>query len=482
MKKLYPALPVLALLVFMLFRYGGTFAQEGPAAREEKKEGEKTMDATPELKPVVDKGKILPLTAETVTMPSGLTVAFIPFDSPGLVAYYTAMRVGSRDEIEAGHSGFAHLFEHMMFRGTKNLPGSVYDNAVTAMGADSSAWTWNDQTVFFFIAPTDKIGKVIEMEAERFKNLYYSEADFKTESGAVLGEYNKNYSNPVNKLEEVLFDKAFRKHTYKHTTMGFIQDIKAMPTMYNYSLNFFKRHYVPAKALIFVVGDFDRDEVLEKLEDQYGDWSGEPFVTQTPGEPPQTREIRTHLDWKNPVLPLVLMGYKVPAYGASDRDVAAIYLAGEMLFGKAGPLYRKLVIDEQRAENVEYWDWKMRDPGLFIVEMTLKQPDFDYAVKAVDDELAVLAGGSFEKERLENARSNYKYSILLSLDTARSVAQNLALYATLDGDPLSLDRFLRTVGEVTAEDITRVTSTYLAPSRRTIATLSHETKKEEGKK
>ncbi len=477
MKKLYPVLPLLALLAFVRPWDGGTSAQE-----EEKKEGAKAMDATPEIKSALEKGKVLPLTADRVTMPSGLTVAFIPFDSPGLVAYYTAMRVGSRDEVEPGHSGFAHLFEHMMFRGTKNLPGSVYDNAVTAMGADSSAWTWNDQTVYFFIAPTDKLGKVIEMEAERFKNLYYSEADFKTESGAVLGEYNKNYSNPVNKLEEVLFDKAYRKHTYKHTTMGFIEDIKAMPTMYNYSLNFFKRHYVPGKAVILVVGDFEQDDVLGRIKEQYGDWSGEPFATKTPQEPPQTKEIRTHLPWKNPVLPQMLMGYKVPAYAATDRDVAAIFLAGEMLFGKAGPLFKKLVLDEQRAEKVEYWDWKLRDPGLFIIEMTLKEPDFDYAVKAVDDEIAVLAGGSFEKDRLEKARSNTKYSILLSLDTARSVAQHLAFYATLDGDPMSLDKFIQTLGEVTAEDITRVTAAYFTPQTRTIATLSHESKKEEGEK
>jgi zinc protease len=398
----------------------------------------------------------------------------VPYDSPGLAAYFTAMRVGSRDEVESGHTGFAHLFEHMMFRGTKNLPGAVYDNAVTAMGADSSAWTWNDQTVFFFVAPTDKLGKVIEMEAERFKNLYYEEREFKTESGAVLGEYNKNYSDPINKLEETLFDKAFKVHTYKHTTMGFVKDIKAMPTMYAYSLQFFKRHYVPGKAIIFVVGDFHGSDVLNMIVKNYGDWSGEPWPTKTPVEPPQTKEIRVHMDWKNPVLPQMLIGYKAPAYSTKTKDSASIVLAAELLFGKAGPLYKKLILDEQCMEKLESWDWLQRDPGLFVIEGVLKEEKFDYVISSIDEELGKLREGKIEEQRLEDARSHYKYNLLLSLDTARSVAQNLAFYATLDGDPMSLDKFLQRIDEVTAEDIARAAGTVLVPSRRAVATLSYK--------
>ncbi|MBW2261067.1 MAG: insulinase family protein, partial [Deltaproteobacteria bacterium] len=108
----------------------------------------------------VVKGKVLPVDFDIRTLSTGLTVSLVEFDSPGLVAYFTAMRVGSRDEVEPGHSGFAHLFEHMMFRGTKEMPGNVYDNKVQALGADSSAWTWTDQTVYFFIAPTSSLSEV----------------------------------------------------------------------------------------------------------------------------------------------------------------------------------------------------------------------------------------------------------------------------------------------------------------------------------
>jgi zinc protease len=471
------SLVLIALALAVILPWGG----DGAAQQEEKKkQGAEAMPETAGEKSQKVQGKVLPFSADVHILPNGLTVAFVPFESPGLVAYYTAMRVGSRDEVEAGHSGFAHLFEHMMFRGTKNLPGPEYDNNVTAMGADSSAWTWNDQTVYFFIAPTSRIDKVIEMEAERFKNLSYGEAEFKTESGAVLGEYNKNYSNPLNKLEETLWDKAFRKHTYKHTTMGFLKDIKAMPTMYGYSLEFFKRHYVPGKAVLLVVGDFDEAKVLAKISSLYGDWSREPYPTVTPVEPPQAAQIRVHVPWKNPVLPQMLIGYKVPAYGTSTKDTAAIFLAAEMIFGKAGPLYKKLVLEDQIAENIAHWDWKLRDPGMLIIEATLKEEKFDDVIAAIDKEVAVLAGGSFDKARLEDARSYTKYSTLLSLDTARDVAQELASYATLDGDPMSLDRYLQRVEEVTAEDIVRVATTWLVPQGRAIGTLAFE--KQEGVK
>jgi len=457
------ALPAAAALLAM---------KTAPKAGGESKEGGEAMAQASLVTTQVVKGKVLPVEATVHRLPTGLTVVLVPYDSPGLAAYYTAMRVGSRDEVEAGHSGFAHLFEHMMFRGTKAMPGGVYDDAVTAMGADSSAWTWNDQTVYFFVAPRDRLGKVIEMEAERFRNLSYGEQEFKTESGAVLGEYNKNFSDPVNKLEEVLWDTAFRKHTYKHTTMGFLADIKAMPGMYGYSLQFFERHYVPGKAIVFVVGDFDAAQVMAEVQKSYGGWTKPAWDTPAPVEPEQARELRAHVDWKNPVLPMLLMGWKVPAYSTAGRESAALALVAEMVFGETGPLYKKLVLDEQTAEKVDYWDWQQRDPGLFIVEARLKDEGFDRVVKLADEELAKIAAGGFDAGRLEAARSHALYSRLLGLETAKAAAQQLAFFATLDGDPMSFDAFLQRVGEVTAADAAAVAGKYLVPARRTVATLA----------
>lgn len=419
-------------------------------------------------------GEVLPVELDVRVLETGLTVALVHFDSPGLAAYFTAMRVGSRDEVEPGHSGFAHLFEHMMFRGTKKLPGSEYDRKVQSLGADSSAWTWNDQTVYFFIAPTDALPDVIWMEAERFQNLYYEESEFKTESGAVRGEYEKNFSDPLNQMEEELMDLAFEKSTYKHTTMGFLEDIESMPGKYRYSLEFFDRHYVPGKAVIFVVGDFDEDEVMEHIRTQYAGWTKDGEDLEMPAEPEQHEMRRDHVPWKTPVLPQLLVGYKAPAYSTASRDYAALTVIGEMVFGKTSPLYRKLVLEEQIVEELDFWDWPHRDPALWIYHVSLKKEAFDEVLSQVDDAIRQIAEGATTPERLDAVKSHYRYDFVLGFETPRSVANQLSFYATLDGDPASADRFLAQVDALSLEDIRDVAAKYLVDQKRTVITLSHD--------
>ncbi|MFA6571295.1 MAG: pitrilysin family protein, partial [Bacteroidota bacterium] len=190
-------------------------------------------------------GNVFPYEFKFETLDNGLKVYLIKVPSDGIVAYYTIVRTGSRDEYELGHSGFAHFFEHMMFRGTKKYPGSVYDSIVTTMGADANAYTTDDYTCYHLNFTKPDLEKVMELESDRFQNLFYEEAAFQTESGAVYGEYRKSKTNPFFLLEEKIAETAFDVHTYKHTTMGFEKDIAAMPTMYEYSRNFLKRYYRP---------------------------------------------------------------------------------------------------------------------------------------------------------------------------------------------------------------------------------------------
>src|SRR5712692_3494737 len=140
--------------------------------------------------------KAFPFPTETHTLPNGLRLVLIPYDSPGLVAYYTLMRVGSRNEPEAGRSGYAHFFEHMMFRGTPAHSGDEYNQTVTRLGLDTNAFTSNDMTVYHLYGPARALPTIIDYEADRFQHLDYTEAQFKTEAGAILGEYAKSASDP----------------------------------------------------------------------------------------------------------------------------------------------------------------------------------------------------------------------------------------------------------------------------------------------
>jgi zinc protease len=189
------------------------------------------------------------------TLKNGLRVLFVPMASPGLAAYYTAVRTGSRNEIEPGHTGFAHFFEHMMFRGTKANPN--FDGKMAEFGWHNNAFTSDDQTVYTDFGPASRLGDVIALEADRFRNLSYGEPAFRTEALAVLGEYNKGAAAPWLKLEETLVGTAFTKHTYRHTTLGYLADIQAMPGKYAYSKKFHQRFYRPDNCIVIVVGDYD---------------------------------------------------------------------------------------------------------------------------------------------------------------------------------------------------------------------------------
>ena len=180
--------------------------------------------------------------AETV-LPNGLLVVAIPLDTPGLAGHYVAVRTGSRNETEPGRSGFAHFFEHMMFRGTPRYPPERYNDVLKRLGADGNAFTTDDWTCYHVVAASSALDVVMDLESDRFMNLEYGVEAFQKEAAAVLGEYNKNASIPFNALFEKLHDTAYTTHTYKHTTMGFLKDIEDMPNQFEHSLSFFERWY-----------------------------------------------------------------------------------------------------------------------------------------------------------------------------------------------------------------------------------------------
>ena len=161
-----------------------------------------------------------PYPLHTTVLPNGLTVVRVPFNSPGLAAYYTVVRVGSRNEVEAGHTGFAHFFEHMMFKGTPTHPEGERESQLGKLGFNENAFTTDDVTVYHVVGPSSALKTLIELEADRFQNLSYPEPVFQTEAKAVLGEYHKNAASPRLKIEETLAATAFTRHPYQHTTLG----------------------------------------------------------------------------------------------------------------------------------------------------------------------------------------------------------------------------------------------------------------------
>ena len=415
---------------------------------------------------------VFPYQVERHVLPNGLRVLMVPMPSDGLVSYWSIVRTGSRDEVEKGVTGFAHFFEHMMFRGTEKNPGPVYDSIVNGMGADANAFTSDDLTAYHLSISKADLSKVIEIEADRFQNLKYDPQEFKTESGAVYGEYRKGRSSPFEVLDEAVRAAAFDKHTYKHTTIGFEADIKAMPQQYEYSKTFFQRFYRPENVVLLVVGDIDTRATLAEIEKQYGGWKPGYKAPAIPVEPPQTAQRRIDVPFDGQTLPLLALNFKGAAFSPCDRKVVAARLAAELGFGETSPLYKKLVLDEQRVEMLGAGFDPNRDPGLWSLYTMVKEAKDVPAIEAeLWSTLDALAKQPVEAARLDAVRSNIRYSFLSDLATPDDVCQSLARYIAWTGDLTCVDEFFTTLAAITPDDIRAAAGKWLVPTNCTVAVL-----------
>ena len=272
----------------------------------------------------VSKNGVLQFDALEQTLENDLRVIVVPTGLPHLVSLQIPVQTGSRNEIEKGKTGFAHFFEHMMFRGTEQFPTHKYQEIMTSVGARQNAYTTDDYTNYHATFSSKDLATVLELEANRFKNLNYSIEDFQTESRAVLGEYNKSSANPLAKLFEIQRDHAFTRHTYKHTTMGFLTDIEDMPNQFEYSREFFNRWYRPEYTSILITGDVEPKQTIELVNEYWGDWKKGSYTNIIPQEVLANKPVITHLDWETPTLPWVTIGFHGPAFSETEKDFAAL--------------------------------------------------------------------------------------------------------------------------------------------------------------
>ena len=416
--------------------------------------------------------KILPYPIYKKELANGLKVVTIEYDSPGIAAFYAVVRVGSRDEVEQGKSGFAHFFEHMMFRGTDKYPKDKYDEVLKSIGASANANTWLDRTLYHMTGNASMLNEMFMLESDRFMNLKYSEGDFKAEAGAVKGEYTKNSSNPMEQLDEVMNDSAFQSHTYKHTTMGFFKDVVDMPNQYKYSLEFFKRFYRPEYTTLLVVGDVKHENVEKLAEKYYGKWEKGNFVNTIPEEPAQTKTQYCHV--QNPAYPpVVQLNFKTPKYSDTDTNVFALDILSSVLFSERSDLYKKLVVKEQKVRSLSGGSFFTRDPYLFQVSATLvNASDMQYVKDEIMKAMDEVKTKAVDSVMLAETKSNLKYSFAMGMNSADAVANNLSYFIWLTGDPESLNNAYSMYEIISAADLKKAAEKYFNSTSQTFATIS----------
>ena len=296
--------------------------------------------------------KIFPYPYVQEDLPNGLRLITIPTDYPNIVSLFIVVGTGSRNEVEPGKSGFAHLFEHLMFRGTAEFPPEQYQAELQNAGAASNAFTTDDLTAFHTTfskedLPAHPLHGGRPLPAPRLRRKPPS----RPRRSPCWANTTRTAPTPTQKLFETLRATAFKTHTYQHTTMGFLEDIQAMPDGYDYSRQFFDRYYRPEYTTIIVAGDVDPKQVRSLVDERWGNWKRGSFKPQIPAEPPQDGPRTAHVDWPSPTLPLVAVAWRGPAYSDDTEDTAALDAISRLGFDQTSPLYQKLVIEEQKVDR-----------------------------------------------------------------------------------------------------------------------------------
>ncbi|QNA99971.1 pitrilysin family protein [Massilia sp. Se16.2.3] len=417
---------------------------------------------------------VLPFKATEKTLANGLKVIVVPTGFPNLVSVTIPVQTGSRNEVEPGKSGFAHFFEHMMFRGTKAYPPEKYQEIITKSGARQNAYTSDDLTNYYTTFAKEDLETVLKVEADRFQHLDYPVEAFKTESRAVLGEYNKNSANPMQKLFEVQRDAAFTTHTYKHTTMGFLKDIEDMPNQYEYSKVFFDRWYRPERTTVIVAGDVDPKRAIALVEKYWAGWQKGSYKAPVPLEPAARGAQYRHVPWPTPTLPLVTVGFRAPAFSDRQKDQAALSMALSLAFGHTSPLYKRLVQDEQKVDQLFNYAPTRVDPNLATIGARVKNPaDALYVRDAILQAVARLRDTPVSKQQLADAKSANKYGLIRSLDNTEQIASTLASYVHFERSYGTLNRYYRLVDSLTPADLQAAARKYLVDDSMIVTTLAN---------
>jgi zinc protease len=414
--------------------------------------------------------KTFPFEYRKVELPNGFKAYLIKTNAAGQIAYVTVVRTGAREEWEPGKTGFAHFFEHIMFKGTKKYPD--YDAITTRIGAARNASTSSDVTQYYLVAASDSLEQIIDLESDRFMNLEYDEATFRTEAGAILGEFSQGRANPRLYLMEKLADTAFDLHTYKHLTIGFEKDVRAMPEGYHYSLDFYRRYYRPENCVLLLAGDFDSDAAERLIRKYYSPWKRGYVAPQIKAEPPQTAPREATVEFPGRTLPIVTVAYKGPAWSATEKSAVATEVLGMVAFGVNSDIYKRLVIQDQKVQFLGASFSLNRDPNLLAISAMVNKPQDLPAIRAeIQKTIDRFRSTPCEPKLLKDTRSAMKYGFLMRLETPQGIVFALRSFAVFTGGVEAVEEYYRTLDAITPEDIRAAADKYLVENGRTTVTL-----------
>lgn len=415
------------------------------------------------------KAKKITIPFKEFTLKNGLRVILSEDHSAPTYSVCVTYNVGSRDE-RPGRTGFAHLFEHMMFQGSENVGKGEHFILVFNNGGSMNGTTNADRTNYFETFPANQLDLGLYLEADRMRSLVIDQANLDNQRNAVQEERRLGVDNqPYGKTFEVLLETAYDNFAYKHSTIGSMDDLNAA-TVQDVA-EFFKTYYAPNNAVLALVGDFKTDEALAKVKKYFEGIPSQPpppKVDMT--EPEQTAERRKTIEDAFAQTPRIDIVHKIPAGNTSDWY--ALSLLGNVLSsGQSSRLYQKLVKEKEVAVNVFGGAQERRGPSLFSVVVNVRPgKDFKEVESLVYEELEKLKNEPVADWEIEKVLSTLRRQRAQQLQSTLFRSILISQYAVYYNDPGLINTIEDKFAKVTKDDLQRVARSYFKETNRTVIT------------
>ena len=384
------------------------------------------------------------------------------------------LKVGGRDEVP-GKTGLAHVFEHMMFKGSKKLDAGEYSKRISAMGGNDNAFTSTDYTAYFETVPAARVAEVLRMEAERFANLKLRDEDFQKEIRVIMEERRmRTEDDPNSRMFEELSAASLRLHPYRNPVIGWMQDLQALTI--DDVRAFYKQHYVPNNAIVVVVGDVDFEQLKKVVGKTFGKMKARdvpPRFNPIEPEPFGAKRIQVTLPAQ---LPMLAITVPVPVWkpGENDDEAAALTVATHILAGGRSARLNREIVDQQRkafsagagydatAMGLDLW----YAYGLLGPKQTTS--DFEQALWAL---LADMAENPVSAKQLSAAKRNITAANVFAQDSLYLRAKEIGRLEVVGIGADNRALWLKLINQVTAQDIQQVVARWLKPERSTTGIL-----------
>ena len=398
---------------------------------------------------------------------NGLRVIISPDRAAPVVSVAVAYNVGSRNE-RRGRTGFAHLFEHLMFKGSENVADGELAGLIENYGGNHNGQTDKDHTIYFEQVPSNQLDMVLFLEADRMRSPAITKENIDNQREAVKEERRLRVDNqPYGRTSETIAELAFENFANEHSIIGSMADLDAA-SLEDFQA-FFKTYYAPNNAVLAISGDVDEKSTLDKVRKYFeGIPSGPPAPALDTAEPPQKEARRTAVQDPLARLTLVDVAYQVPGGLSPDMDALSA-LSSVMGSGRSSRLYDSLVRQQQIAVQVYSGAQQSKGPGLFYLE-AMAAPGKDPAdlEKAIDAEIEKIQKGPIQEWELEKARNAARRSLVGNLRSSLQRAILLSRYAVFFNDPGIINTRYERIASLKLDDLQRAARQYLVPTNRTV--------------